>query len=174
MYRPAKYWYRSVLEITSFTGHRNITNDKRTLRSFALTVLKENDVKHAAVGMALGWDMAVGMSCFKEGIPYTAHVPFKGQEKRWPIEEQRDYNMLLSCAQHVVTYYDDYQPAAFFVRNEEMIKTSTKLIAMYNGSNGGTEHAIGFALRTKLPYINVWPKWQEYVKWTKMMNSKKG
>lgn len=156
--------------ITAFTGHRRVAGAPG-LKDFAIVALKEEKVEEAAIGMALGWDMAVAEACVELGIPFVAHIPFKEQCAKWPAEEQIRWMQLLNSAKRVIVHQEQYTTGCLNIRNCKMIDTAVDVIALYDGSQGGTEHAIRYADRKRKPFINVWPKWKDHLKWQKTLSS---
>jgi uncharacterized phage-like protein YoqJ len=112
-------------------------------------------------GMALGWDTGVAFAALALRIPLTAAVPFAGQEQRWPEESQRTYRTLLEAADQVVTVSPGgYTAAKMQRRNIWMINNADHVLALWNGSDGGTANAIEFAIQTEKPTTNLWPFWK--------------
>ncbi len=96
-------------------------------------------------GMALGIDQdAVGV-WVRMGLPVLAVVPFVGQELRWPAESQRVYQHILQKHVAGVLYLAPAAPAGhdaavklLLGRNERMCELADELIAVHDGSSGGT------------------------------------
>lgn len=115
--------------------------------------------KGAIVGMALGWDQAVAQACIDLGIPFTAAIPFEGQHDLWPVESQRRYLRLLACAEHVEIVTKRYAmpvPKAMQKRNEWMVDRCQSVLALWDGSFGGTHNCIRYAEKRKKPVVNSW------------------
>jgi uncharacterized phage-like protein YoqJ len=109
-------------------------------------------------GMALGWDTAVAIAAVRKGIPFIAAVPFIGQESRWPEESRNVHNNLLDLASEVVIISPGgYTVEKMQVRNEWMVDRSDVILALWDGSPGGTGNCIRYAIRKKKPIKNVWP-----------------
>ena len=100
------------------------------------------------VGMALGVDQLVAEECIKYGIPFVAAVPFPGQENRWPEASKRKYKALLDKAAEIVIVCPTYSRAALQLRNEWMVDHSDALIAIWDGSSGGTANCVAYANST--------------------------
>jgi len=113
-------------------------------------------------GMALGWDTAVALACFKLDLPYVACVPCEGQEKLWPAESQERYKKLLAGAEEAIMVSEGpYHPNCMMDRNIYMVDHCEKLVAMWDGKeSGGTWNCIEYA-RTKVPIVNLYKEWKE-------------
>lgn len=100
-------------------------------------------------GMAIGIDQDFAWTCLELGLPWTAAVPFKGQESTWPDAAQRDYHELISLATRVVYASEPgYAPWKMHKRNRWMtdeIGEDGTVIAVWDGSPGGTSSAVKYA-----------------------------
>ena len=109
------------------------------------------------VGMALGWDTDVALVCIKLGIPFIAAVPFAGQESRWPEKSRRVFHAVLSHASEVVTVCEGgYAPHKMQVRNQWMVDHCDLLLALWDGSPGGTGNCIAYAQQKGVHINNCW------------------
>lgn len=114
-------------------------------------------VKSVITGMALGWDTALAVAAYTLGVPYTAAVPFKGQECRWPKDSQDQFNFLLSRAEEVVYVCEDgYAAWKMQKRNQWMVDRCDQVLALWDGSDGGTGNCIAYATKVNKPIINLW------------------
>lgn len=152
------------------TGHRpqslqeyggHTTSLHNTLVKFARKTLQDDRPKHMIVGMALGWDQAVAQACIDLDIPFTAAVPFVGQESTWLYSSRDRYKRLLTFASRVEIICDKDTipvPAAMQKRNEWMVDQSQAVMALWNGSFGGTHNCIRYADKRHVPVTNLWEK----------------
>jgi uncharacterized phage-like protein YoqJ len=100
----------------------------------------------AISGMALGIDQWAAYICSQLGIPFIAAVPFIGQEKAWPKESQDIYHKLLKKASEVVIVSEgDYSAQKMQIRNQWMVDRCNKLIAVWDGTPGGTHNCMQYA-----------------------------
>lgn len=114
-------------------------------------------------GMALGWDTALAMAALDLAIPFDAYVPFAGQESRWPEPSRRRYHDLLGRAERVVIVSPGgYSPASMQRRNERMVDDCDRLLALWDGSAGGTCNCVRYAESAGRPIRNLWPSWQRH------------
>lgn len=149
--------------ILAVTGHRpdklggyapDIANRLRLLAHKYLVEQKPNFV---ISGMALGWDQAVAGAALLAGIPLVAAVPFAGQESKWPPRARQIYRELLDAA-YRVEYVSPFGYAAWKMqkRNEWMVDHANRMLALWDGTPGGTANCLAFAARNRLPVDNLW------------------
>lgn len=160
--------------LLSVTGHRPdklIYGDKRAgFRNFVhskllrLATSQLNILWPTSVltGMAMGWDQAVAEACLDLGIPFQAVLPFSGQEDIWPMSARRHYHTLLNAAQRVtIVCVPGYAGWKMLKRNEYLVEHGDALLALFNGSAGGTKHCVGLANSKGLEVINCWSEWEQ-------------
>lgn len=100
----------------------------------------------AISGMALGVDQWAAFICYKLKIPFMAAIPFKGQESAWPNASQQTYHNLLKKAyDQTIVCEGSYSAKKMQIRNEFMTDRCDVLIAIFNGSPGGTGNCINYA-----------------------------
>lgn len=113
-------------------------------------------------GMAMGWDMALARAAISLEIPLIAAVPFKGQESRWSYQTVNLYHKLLSEADEVVYVCDEgYAAWKMQVRNEWMVNHADLVLALWDGSSGGTGNCIAYAEKVGKPIHNTWDLYQQ-------------
>lgn len=149
--------------IIGTAGHRPQRTGGRSLDLMLLAqraILRENPTS-VITGMATGWDQAVARACFGLGIPYTAAVPFEGQESRWPDAVQMEYRSLLGGAASVVyVSTPGYHPAKMDKRNQWIVDHCGKMLVLYDGlGSSGTADAVERAERAGLEITNCWQEW---------------
>lgn len=116
-------------------------------------------------GMAVGCDQAAAIAAINLGIPVIACVPFLGQELIWSRSNQELYHWILERSQEVKILYnqqpDTKAKAAFLLnkRNEYMVDNADMVLAMWNGTPGGTGNCIGYARAKGIPLGNIWNDW---------------
>lgn len=147
--------------IVAFTGHRpnkfggySTSNRLRSRVVAAVTSWLESRQGalelHCLTGMALGFDQWATYACLDLGIPYTAVIPFTGQELMWPDHAKRWYHYLLKNAARI----ENLRPgglghceASFALqkRNEWMVDHCDLLLGAWDGSEGGTANCVHYA-----------------------------
>lgn len=139
------------------------------LTAFAAAQLRDySDLSMVITGMALGWDQAIAQACLALDIPFTAAIPFTGQESRWPPASQRAYRMLLSkaAAQVIISPNTPYHPRLMQVRNEWCCNECDSLLALWDGSAGGTGNCVEYfrAHHHQRVFKNIWSEWLQWRK----------
>ena len=146
------------------TGHRpgklggySSEADAR-LRNLARLVIETVSPIECISGMALGWDMAFAEAAILLGVPLCAAVPFVEQPSQWPEASQHRYFEILDRADRVfMVCPPGYSAKKMQIRNEWMVDNSDMLLALWDGSAGGTLNCIKYAKRRQRLTCNVWP-----------------
>ena len=146
-----------------FTGHRaaklSLPEDEvsRSLKKEIMLAAAEGWTTFIT-GMADGTDLIAAeyVLTLKERcaeIRLIAAVPYQGFEK--PMEEKwkQRYLNVLSSADHVHYIRPSYSSHVFQLRNEWMVDHSSRVIAVYNGTAGGTKNTIRYALGRHIPIV---------------------
>lgn len=152
--------------IIAGTGHRPNklggygAEVQQKLIDFAAAVLPQHQPSTVITGMALGWDMALAQAAVRLGIPFHAYIPFNGQELMWPESTRLYYRALMRQAQHIVVCSTGgFTKEAMQVRNVAMVDNCDELVALWNGSSGGTANCLRYAQSLHKRYTNYWPEW---------------
>ena len=142
--------------IIAFTGHRpnklggyKLPNPTylKVCQEIEKTLLELKPEKVIS-GMALGVDSWAANIAIKLNIPFIAAVPFIEQDKIWPLESKKIYQILLSkAAEKVIVSDGGYEAYKLQIRNEWMVNRCDKLIAVFKTSEttGGTFNCIKYA-----------------------------
>lgn len=126
----------------------------------ATTTLTEEKPDAVISGMALGWDTAWALAALDLGVPLLAAVPFAGQDSRWPDANRDQYRQILSRAASVKVVCDGgYTAWKMHARNAWMVNRCDKLIALWDGTPGGTASCVAYARRKRKPVENLWRDW---------------
>jgi len=112
----------------------------------------------AISGMALGVDQWAAKICVKLGIPFIAAVPFKGQESQWPLKSQKTYhNLLAKAAEVVIVCSGGYDPGKMQKRNAWMVDHCDVLVAVWDGTPGGTANCVRYAESAGRKIVRILP-----------------
>lgn len=122
---------------------------KFRLKHEILRAIKRDGVRYFLAGMALGvdtWAAEIVLSLRKQ-FPVTleAVIPCEGQDARWPLESQKRYQSIITQCDKVTPLQEHYTPDCFDRRNRYMIDHSDLIIAVWNGSPGGTGNTVAYA-----------------------------
>tara|TARA_Y100000310_G_scaffold122960_1_gene121714 strand:+ start:530 stop:1006 length:477 start_codon:yes stop_codon:yes gene_type:complete len=152
--------------IVAGTGHRpnklgGYGDDiYQKLVTLAMTYLEETRPKRVISGMALGWDQALAEAAVNRNIKFTAAIPFEGQENKWYPSSVVNYNKLLGLADRIyIVSEGGYSVYKLFLRNEWMVNNADRVVALWNGTSGGTTGTISYAKQVGIPIDNLWDKW---------------
>ena len=156
----------------TFTGHRENKlpwrgneDDPRCVRLKehifdAAEAVYHSGVRHYICGMATGSDMYFGEAVLRLRSEYPdvtleAAVPCEGQSERWSAELRRRYDRIVSECDYQTVLQKEYTPDCMLRRNRYMVDASGYLIAAYNGSPGGTQSTLLYAMRQGLQIIQL-------------------
>jgi len=158
--------------VYAVTGHRPEKiggygkEAKVHLEQFAIETLRKIKPQATRIftGMALGWDQAIADACIRLNIPFVAAVPFPGQEMVWFEEMRVHYCYLLGKAQIVqMVSPGPYSKEKMQIRNQFIVNECEALIALWNGTTGGTCNCVKYAQEEQKKVINVWDKWVTFL-----------
>ena len=137
-----------------------------TLRSLLVKLTSRRPNLVGISGMALGADQVFSEVCIELGIPWVAAVPFREHGQQWPRAAQKHYRQLMAhptCKAVVIVNEEiHYQVegsvrAVMHRRNDWMIDHSQLVLAVWDGSGGGTAHTWRGAQARQVPRIWVNP-----------------
>lgn len=121
-------------------------------------------------GMAQGWDQAIALACHNLNIPFTAIIPFPNQDALWPRRARDDYRNLLKYATSaVLVSQGGFSTQKMQLRNQWIVDHSDSILAMHDGSHGGTYNCLQYA-EGKKPIVNLWDKWEAYLETGKLID----
>lgn len=148
-----------------FTGHRP---EKLHMPEHIICGILENTIEKSVnegfyvfiSGMARGFDIYAAEVILKlkhinSDIKLICASPFEGFEKSWQLEWQQRYKRIMMEADLIRYINPGYSRECFQTRNMWMIDRSSRLIACYNGENGGTKNTIRYAEKSGLEIINI-------------------
>lgn len=120
----------------------------------------DDPVTEAVSGGALGWDQGLAEGAWRAGIPLTMALPFPGFEDRWPDHSKAYLYRLMDLANKVEYVCDaGYAGWKMQKRNEWMVDHADRVLALWNGTSGGTANCIGYANKVGKPIDNLWDAW---------------
>ena len=157
----------------AITGHRpsKLNNEynldgpiSEYIRSKIIIILdkiEENrcEIDYLISGMALGVDTLFALLAFRRGIKLIAAIPFEGQEKVWPQSSKSNYSLILNNPLTTKKFISEpgYATWKMQKRNEWMVDNCDLLIAVWDGSEGGTANCVKYAKKVKKPILHINP-----------------
>lgn len=153
------------------TGHRPNKlygydlNDERwqNLKEQFKVLLKEDNCNEAITGMALGVDTVFALAVLElksEGYDIKLHcaIPCRNHSCKWIKESIDQYYNILSKADMIkLVSSEEYKPQLMQKRNEYMVDLADKVIAVWDGSSGGTANCVKYAEKVKKEIIRINP-----------------
>lgn len=168
--------FTSALPATTccFTGHRpNKLPWRHNEEDFRCIALKEklqdvisalyfSGIRHYICGMALGCDtyFAEAVLSFRnehEDITLEAAVPCPGQPDKWSESDRKRYNHIISECDYETLINQQYTKECYLDRNRYMVDNSSVLIAVFDGSFGGTMQTVNYAAKRGLEILRITP-----------------
>ena len=156
-----------VYKTCCFTGHRPTKlpwgNDERDPRCIALKQDLARKIesayfrgwRHFICGMAMGCDFYFCEAALELREKYPdlrieAAVPCPTQADSWSAEHQKRYRELLDRCDWETLVQHRYDPGCMMRRNRYMVDHSTLIIAVYDGTAGGTRNTLAYAMNRGL------------------------
>jgi len=153
------------------TGHRpnklwgyDLNNKHwQELKQVFKDYLIQHSVSEAYSGMALGVDTVFALAVLElkqEGFPIKLYcaIPCLKQEKMWPQSSQDLYHTILEKADRkFLVTKDTYKPYLMQVRNQFMVNHSDRVLAVWDGTSGGTKNCVTYAKQKEIPVDRIYP-----------------
>ena len=113
-------------------------------------------------GGALGWDQALAAAASIVEIPYVMALPFFNLGAKWPKESAAYLDYLCEGAADVIFVCEPgYAPWKMQKRNEWMVDNCDTVLALWNGTSGGTANCVAYAEKMGKPIINLWENYND-------------
>lgn len=116
--------------------------------------------RHFIGGMAQGCDLYFAETALslRERYPdmvIEAAIPCPSQAKGWGEEDRARYQAILDRCDLETMVQQHYTQGCMLRRDRYMVDRSALLLAVYNGSGGGTRYTINYALDSGLEVIRL-------------------
>ena len=156
-----------MMDTLCVTGHRpnklfgyNLSHPKWVkLKEIFKELLIQHECKEAISGMALGVDTIFALAVLElkeSGNDIKLHVviPCLNQSCKWRENDQKLHQSIVDKADKV-TYVSSqpYSRECMQKRNEFMVDNSDGVIAVWDGSPGGTANCVLYAKKVKKPVL---------------------
>ena len=160
------------------TGHRpdklggyrtpNVVSD--AIGALLQQYLERERPEEVITGMALGFDQMLAWTCLEMGIPFAAYIPCDNFDSRWPEQSRETFRHLMEHAARIVRVSpgEPYHPTLMQRRNARMVDDADKVIALWNGTTGGTANCIRYANSVRKPIdylplpVEIWDQAREW------------
>ncbi len=111
----------------------------------------ENGVTHFISGMAIGVDIyaAEAVLKLKEKYPQITlecAIPCETQAVKWSESWRERYFDIISRCDKETLFRKHYTPDCMMNRNKYMVDNSDAVIAVWNGTEGGTGNTVNYAI----------------------------
>lgn len=157
-----------------FTGHRpeklpwgNKENDPRCLVlkkkiQDAVEVAYADGKRHFICGMARGCDFyfaeaVIALREEKGDVTLEAAIPCAMQSASWSAVHRTRWERLVEACDTKTVLQEGYTPYSMIRRNRYMVDRSSLVIAVYDGSDGGTRRTLEYALKKKVEFVDLNP-----------------
>ena len=148
-----------------FTGHRpdKLTRSKEQITkdlTIAIDKAISDGFQTFISGMAMGVDIWAAQIVLEKknvlpGLHLICALPFPEFGDRWSSQWSDVYNEIIRQADLVKSISQSFSYASYQKRNEWMVNHSGRVIAVYNGSAGGTRNTVEYAERYNVPCIEI-------------------
>lgn len=152
------------MKTVCFTGHRQISFDKREALTKALESEIEMQILQGAevfrAGGALGFDTLAAMAVLKAkkrhpNVRLELILPCPTQTMNWASEDVRRYEKIQKKADGYRYVSDFYYDGVLQARNNQLVDGADVCIAYLQSSHGGSAYTSVRAIRSGLEYINL-------------------
>lgn len=143
-----------------FTGHRpeKLHSSERLIKialAKEIWIAYQEGFRTFITGMARGVDIWAGELILRlrsshQDVRLICALPHPDFEKSWDTEWQDRYNVIRDQADYEATICESISKYAYQRRNEWMVDHSARVIAVYNGTKGGTRNTIEYAVKNNV------------------------
>ena len=163
---------RARQESCCFTGHRPAKlpwryNEedprclalKRRMRD-AVELAYEQGYRHFICGMAQGCDLyfcecVLALRNLHPDVTVEAAVPCPTQADSWPAAQRERYQNLVAACDFETMVSAQYPSSCMQRRDRYMVDHASLLIAVFDGSVGGTRYTMEYAMRRGLSILDL-------------------
>ena len=122
---------------------------------------KKGTIPTVISGGALGWDQAIADAALQKSYNLHFYLPFEDFDRKWPDESRKHLKYQMVRAEEyggLVKYISEpgYEVWKMQRRNEAMVDAADVVLALWNGTPGGTANCIRYAEKVGKKIVNVW------------------
>ncbi len=126
----------------------------------AVETAYEEGFRHFLCGMALGCDLyfcecVAVLRAKHSDVTLEAAIPCPTQADSWPEGERERYRALVAACDYETLISAKYTPECMQRRDRYMVDHASLLIAAYDGTAGGTQYTIQYAMRRGIPVVDL-------------------
>ena len=131
-------------------GNRLCLQIKERLKQEIIRLITEQHVTHFISGMALGVDQwaAEIILCLQEKYPditLECALPCETQAAKWSVNQRERYFSIVERCSKETMLQTGYTRDCMIKRNRYMVDRSRYVLAVWDGSNGGTGYTVRYA-----------------------------
>lgn len=120
----------------------------------------DGGMRHFICGMARGCDFYFAEAVLElrrvyGDVTLEAAVPFPGQADGWPEADRDRWQSILYQCDLETLVQEQYSRGCMPRRNRYMVDHSALVIAVYGGVSGGTRQTLEYALKRKIPFLDI-------------------
>jgi len=126
----------------------------------AVTAAYEGGYRHFLCGMAMGCDLyacecALQLRSLHPEVTVEAAIPCPSQPDAWPAVQRERYRRLVTACDFETVVSAAYSASCMQRRDRYMVDHASLLIAMFDGSAGGTRYTIQYAMGRGLDVVDL-------------------
>mgnify|MGYP001234908180 CR=1 FL=1 len=126
----------------------------------AMEAAYERGYRHFICGMARGVDtycaeIVLALRPQYPDLTLEAAIPCPSQCGGWTPEQQARWHAIVDRCDFETVVQDRYGPGCMQRRNRYMVDHAARLIAVFDGQEGGTRRTVEYALRSGLEVVYV-------------------
>ena len=126
----------------------------------AVEAAYDQGFRHFLCGMAQGCDLyfcecVLRLRQDHLDVTVEAAIPCPTQADAWPPDQRRRYQRLVEACDFETLVSRQYTPSCMQRRDRYMVDHASLLIAAFDGSPGGTRYTVEYAMRRRIPIVDL-------------------
>lgn len=120
----------------------------------------EEGYRHFLCGMALGCDLyfceaVLALREARPGVTVEATIPCPTQADAWAPDQRERYKRLVEACDFETLVSAQYTPYCMQRRDRYMVDHSSLLIAAFDGTPGGTQYTMQYAMSRRVSIVDL-------------------